>query len=44
MNIKLLHRKTLSFLALLIAFGLIVGCSSDKDKSTDSDGDITIYN
>jgi hypothetical protein len=42
MNIKLLHRKTLSFLALLIAFGLIAGCSSDKDKSTDSDDLVTI--
>ncbi len=42
MNIKLLHRKTLSFLALFIAFGLIIGCSSDKDKSTDSDDLITI--
>lgn len=42
MNIKLLHRKTLSFLAVIIALGIITSCSSDKDKSSDSDELVTI--
>lgn len=42
MNIKLLYRKSLFVCAVIIATGLIVSCSSDKDKSKDSDEMVTI--
>lgn len=42
MNIKLLYRKSLSVCAIIIATGLIISCSSDKDKSKDSDDMVTI--
>lgn len=42
MNIKLLYRKSLFVWAIIIATGLIVSCSSDKDKSKDSDEMVTI--
>lgn len=42
MNIKLLHRKALYVLAVVIAFGIITGCASDKQKSKDSDDLVTV--
>ncbi|MCB2195818.1 MAG: hypothetical protein KQH79_08150 [Bacteroidetes bacterium] len=42
MNIKLLYRKSLFVCAVIIASGLIISCSSDKDKSKDSDDMVTI--
>jgi len=42
MNIQLLYRKALYFLALVLAVGMITSCASDKNKSKDSDEMVTI--
>ncbi len=42
MILKLLHRKTLLFGAVIILLGIIAGCASDKGKSKDSEEMVTI--
>jgi len=42
MNIQLLYRKALYFLAFVLALGMVTSCASDKSKSKDSDEMVTI--
>lgn len=42
MNMKLLNRKMLFVLTMLFSVSLLIGCSSGKDKSKDSDNLVTV--